>query len=117
IISEMPKRPMLAQHAQASYRPSTDTVSMPARTAFDHIENYYSTFFHELVHSSGHPSRVGRDGIEQLNTFGSESYSKEELIAELGASMLAEKRGIPPATIENSASYLQSWIRVLKGDS
>ena len=78
---------------------------MPARTAFDHIENYYSTFFHELAHSTGHPSRVGRDGIEQLNTFGSESYSREELIAELSASMLAGITGISPTTIDNSASY------------
>jgi antirestriction protein ArdC len=117
IISEMPNRPMLAQHAQASYRPSTDTVSMPARTAFDHIENYYSTLFHELAHSTGHPSRVGRDGIEKVELFGSESYSKEELIAELGAAMLCGITGIEPATIQNSASYLQSWIKVLKGDA
>ena len=117
IISEMPNRPMLAQHAQASYRPSTDTVSMPARTAFDHIENYYSTLFHELAHSTGHPSRVGRDGIEKVELFGSESYSREELIAELGAAMLCGITGIEPATIQNSASYLQSWIKVLKGDA
>jgi antirestriction protein ArdC len=117
IIADMPNRPAMAQHAQASYRPSNDVVSMPSKTSFDSSENFYSTFFHELVHSTGHASRIGRDGIEKVELFGSESYSKEELIAELGSAMLSGITGISPATIENSASYLQSWIRVLKGDS
>jgi antirestriction protein ArdC len=116
IIANMPNRPAMAQHAQASYRPSTDTVSMPSKTAFESSEGFYSTLFHEMSHSTGHPSRVGREGIEQLNAFGIESYSKEELVAELGAAMLCGITGIEPATIQNSASYLQSWIRVLKGD-
>jgi antirestriction protein ArdC len=117
IIANMPNRPAMAQLAQASYRPSTDTVSMPSRTAFDSSEAFYSTLFHELTHSTGHASRVGRDGIEKVELFGSESYSKEELIAELGAAMLCGITGIEPATIQNSASYLQSWIKVLKGDA
>jgi antirestriction protein ArdC len=73
--------------------------------------------FHELSHSTGHTSRVGRDGIEQLNTFGSESYSKEELIAEMGAAFLCGVTGIAPRTIENSAAYLRTWISRLRGDS
>jgi antirestriction protein ArdC len=90
---------------------------MPARSLFHSSEEYYSTLFHELTHSTGHASRIGRDGIEQLNTFGSESYSKEELIAEMGAAMLCGVTGIAPAVIENSAAYLQSWINRLRGDS
>jgi antirestriction protein ArdC len=90
---------------------------MPSKSLFNSAEEYYSTLFHELTHSTGHPSRVGREGIEVLNTFGSESYSKEELIAEMGAAMLCGVTGIAPATIENSAAYLQSWISRLKGDS
>jgi antirestriction protein ArdC len=117
IIANMPNRPAMAQHAQASYRPSTDVVSMPSKSAFESSEGFYSTFFHELVHSTGHASRIGRDGIEHVENFGSESYSREELIAELGASMLAGITGIIPTTLENSASYLKSWITVLKGDS
>ena len=117
IIADMPNKPALAQHVQASYRPSTDTVSMPARSAFSSIESFYSTYFHELTHSTGHASRVGRDGIQHVEQFGSESYSKEELIAELGAAMLCGVTGIIPATLDNSTAYLQSWIRVLKGDS
>src|SRR5260370_28478742 len=113
----MAKPPKREQAARAWYRPSTDTVGMPARGLFNSSEEFYSTVFHELTHSTGHASRVGREGIEQLNTFGSESYSREELIAEMGAAMLCGITGISPATLQNSASYLRSWIDRLRGDS
>jgi antirestriction protein ArdC len=90
---------------------------MPARGLFHSSEEFYSTLFHELTHSTGHASRVGREGIEQLNTFGSESYSREELVAEMGAAMLCGVTGIAPSTIENSAAYLKTWITRLKADS
>ena len=117
IVSGMPSRPLMEQSGRAWYRPSTDTVGMPARDLFNSLEEYYSTLFHELTHSTGHASRVGREGIEQLNTFGSESYSKEELVAEMGAAMLCGLTGLAPQTLENSAAYLQSWLKVLKSDS
>jgi len=117
IVSGMPNAPAMQQDARAWYRPSTDTVGMPSKSLFNSSEEYYSTLFHELTHSTGHTSRIGREGIEQLNTFGSESYSKEELIAEMGAAMLCGVTGIAPATIENSAAYLQTWINRLRGDS
>ena len=107
----------MEQDARAWYRPSTDTVGMPSRNAFDSTEAYYSTLFHELTHSTGHPSRVGRERIEDIAAFGSESYSKEELIAEMGAAMLSGITGISPPTIPNSAAYLQGWINRLRGDS
>jgi antirestriction protein ArdC len=90
---------------------------MPSRSAFNSAEEFYSTLFHELTHSTGHTKRVGRDGIEKLNTFGSEAYSKEELIAEMGAAMLCGVAGIERQTLSNSAAYLKSWIDVLKSDS
>ncbi len=117
LVAGMPNRPVMAQDARAWYRPSTDTVGMPSRHAFGSAEEYYSTLFHELTHSTGHSSRIGREGIEKLNTFGSECYSKEELIAEMGAAMLAGVTGIERKTLANSAAYLQSWIDVLKSDS
>src|ERR1700737_2223591 len=117
IVTGMSNPPAMQQDARAWYRPSTDTVGMPSKSLFNSSEEYYSTLFHELTHSTGHASRVGRDGIEQLNTFGSESYSREELIAEMGAAMLCGFAGISPHTLENSAAYLQSWLRVLKSDS
>jgi len=117
IVAAMPNPPGYEQDARAWYRPSTDSVGMPARNTFESAESYYSTFFHELTHSTGHASRIGREGIEKLNTFGSESYSKEELVAEMGAAMLSGVAGIEQRTLANSASYLQSWVNVLKADS
>ena len=116
IVKRMPNTPTIQQDARAWYRPSTDTVGMPSRNAFNSAEEYYSTLFHELTHSTGHASRVGREGIENIATFGSESYSKEELIAEMGAAMLCGLTGISPTTIPNSAAYLQGWINRLRGD-
>ena len=90
---------------------------MPSIGLFRSSEEYYSTFFHELTHSTGHKSRLGREGFESVQTFGSESYSKEELVAEVGAAMLCGVTGIANRTIENSAAYLRTWIERLKNDS
>jgi antirestriction protein ArdC len=117
IVRSMPNRPSFEQDSRAFYRPSTDTVGMPARSAFDSAEKYYSTVFHELTHSTGHPSRIGREGIMEHNPFGSEDYSKEELVAEMGAAMLCGVAGVESRTLDNSASYLQSWINRLRSDS
>lgn len=117
IVAGMPNPPRHEQSGSAWYRPIVDTVGMPARALFTSAEEYYSTLFHELTHSTGHASRVGREGIENISAFGSESYSREELIAEMGAAMLCGLTGIAPSTIQNSASYLQTWINRLRGDS
>lgn len=117
IVADMPNRPTIENAGAAWYRPSTDTVGIPPKQIFNGPEAYYSTLFHELTHSTGHASRIGREGIEHLNTFGSESYSREELIAEMGAAMLCGVTGIAPAVLDNSAAYLKSWITALRGDS
>jgi antirestriction protein ArdC len=117
IVRSMPNPPGFEQDSRAFYRPSSDMVGMPARSAFHSAEEYYSTFFHELTHSTGHPSRVGREGIMNHNPFGSEDYSKEELVAEMGAAMLSGVAGIESQTLDNSAAYLQAWINKLKSDS
>src|SRR6266853_3325199 len=117
IVNNMPNAPRMEQSDRAWYRPSTDSIGMPSRSLFNSSEEFYSTLFHELTHSTGHASRVGREGIEQLNTFGSESYSKEELVAEMGAAMLCGIRGIERTTLSNSAAYLKAWIDRLKSDS
>jgi antirestriction protein ArdC len=116
LVAGMPNPPRREQSDRAWYRPSTDTVGMPALGLFDSSEEYYSTLFHEMTHSTGHVSRVGREGIQQLNTFGDDSYSLEELVAEMGAAMLCGVCGIQ-TTFENSAAYLQSWITRLRSDS
>jgi antirestriction protein ArdC len=118
ITNRMPNAPRIEQHSQAFYRPSADIVGIPSRNCFESPEAYYSTLFHELTHSTGHKSRLDRfEDISTDHQFGSESYSKEELVAEMGSAMLAGIAGISRATLSNSASYLQAWISRLKSDS
>ena len=100
---------------KAFYLPSSDVVQLPAQETFITPEHYYSTLFHELIHSTGHTKRIGRPSVMHP-LFGSHDYSKEELIAEMGAAMLCGKVGIEVATIRDSASYIASWLNVLKSD-
>lgn len=116
ILKGMPLRPEIKHGGdRAFYSPLLDYIGMPPTEAFDSTEGYYATLFHELVHSTGHASRVGRDGIEAFAGFGSESYSREELIAEIGAAYLCSEAGIEPR-IDQNAAYIASWLKVLKGD-
>ncbi|WP_068612541.1 ArdC family protein [Paenibacillus tuaregi] len=101
---------------RAFYRPSTDSVSVPPICDYAKAEEYYSTLFHEHVHSTGHAKRLNRSGITELAAFGDESYSKEELVAEIGAAMLCGVAGIDNSTLDNSAAYVGSWLRELKDD-
>jgi len=101
----------------AYYLPPMDHINVPPMKDYKNIDEYYCTFFHEMVHSTGHKSRLNRPGIIEKASFGDEIYSKEELVAEMGASMLCAISGIDSSTIQNSASYISSWLRVLKGDS
>jgi antirestriction protein ArdC len=117
VVAEMPHRPTVESSNRAWYAPGRDVVGMPSMGLFQSSAEYYSTLFHELTHSTGHISRVGRDGFEAIQSFGSESYSREELVAEVGAAMLCGVAGIANRTIENSAAYLQGWIARLKGDT
>lgn len=101
---------------RAYYMPALDKINVPPIKDFKVPEEYYCTLFHEMIHSTGHKSRLNRDGITAVASFGSEVYSKEELVAEMGAAMLCTVAGIDNHTIENSASYIQSWLRALKDD-
>ena len=117
IIAAMPMRPEIKYGGnQPAYSPLLDYVKMPVREAFESPEEYYSTLFHELSHASGHASRVGRKGILEPSYFGSHEYSKEELVAEMGAAFLCGHAGIEQRTIENSAAYLKGWLKSLKND-
>ena len=89
---------------------------MPKMGTFKDSEGYYSTLFHEMVHSSGHKSRLNREGITGKNRFGSKGYAKEELTAELGASYLKSQAGISMEHTENNAAYIQNWLKVLNED-
>jgi antirestriction protein ArdC len=103
---------------RACYSPSLDQVEMPACEAFESVESYYSVLFHELTHSTGHRSRLDRDTLRDVARFADHSYSREELVAEMGASFLRAVAGIESEPMdENSAAYLRAWIKKLKGDS
>ncbi len=101
---------------RASYNTVSDQVSMPDKERFDSVETYYATLFHELIHSTGHSTRLKRFGSEDNSIFEQSSYSKEELIAELGAAFLGAESGIGEDTIENSAAYVKSWLKRLQDD-
>ena len=94
---------------QAYYSPSLDIVNMPKKENFKSVSGYYASLFHELVHSTGHGDRLNREGIVKSAGFGSERYSKEELVAEFGASFLCGLCGIE-SELENSASYISGWM-------
>lgn len=91
---------------KAFYSPSEDLVSMPKINAFSSEATYYATFFHEIIHSTGHPKRLARDFSGR---FGNEKYAFEELIAELGAVYLSSEAGILFHTRNNAAKYLRGW--------
>ena len=100
---------------RAFYRPSTDEVVLPIRKQFVSTAEYYSTVFHELTHSTGHAKRLNR--LTKPSFFGTEDYSKEELVAEIGAATLVNHVGLETATsLRNNAAYIQNWLKVLKED-
>ncbi len=117
IISAMHSRPTIEPRGdRAYYSPRLDQVVLPLKGAFDSENGYYSVAFHELTHSTGHSSRLSRFDSEALAPFGSTDYSKEELVAELGASFLCAEAGIDGAVIPNSAAYIQNWLGALRND-
>jgi antirestriction protein ArdC len=119
VIANMPNKPNMKDGSNASYQPVTDTVTMPQINAFQNAESYYATLFHEEIHATGHNSRLNREGVaEHAAAFGSATYSKEELVAELGSAFLCAETGISSDNlIENSVAYVQSWIKALKNDA
>lgn len=102
---------------RAYYSPLNDFVQVPMITQYDKVEEYYSTLFHELTHSTGHQSRLAREEVMNVNFFGSQDYSKEELVAEMGSCFLMNSLGMEiPKTETNSVAYIQSWLSKLKND-
>ena len=95
---------------KACYIPSMDVIRMPPARSFDSVEAYASTLAHEHVHWTGHADRMGRD---QSGAMGSESYAREELVAELGAAMLCSELGIESVERDDHASYLAHWAELL----
>ncbi|MDW3650999.1 MAG: zincin-like metallopeptidase domain-containing protein [Bacteroidia bacterium] len=118
IIASIPNPPTIRfGGSEPYYAPPIDTVQMPVLNQFESPEAYYATFFHELVHSTGHVSRLMREEVMGTVKFGSLIYSQEELTAEIGAAFLCRVVGIDnPATFTNSTAYIQGWLSKLKDD-
>lgn len=110
ILDGMPNRPTVSivESEAAYYTPAFDSVTLPLLSQFVNAESFYATAFHELAHSTGHKSRLGRDLSQQR-----ELYSKEELVAEMAASFLCAEAGILDAVQDNATAYVQHWAAVL----
>lgn len=116
ILEGMPKKPKIKFGGnEAFYSPMQDLVQMPKPENFKQIDRYYSTFFHELVHSTKSDKRCGTDHFRKNSkAFGDKQYSWEELVAELGASYLCSEAGILHKTVGQSAAYIKGWAKSLQ---
>ena len=117
IAANMPNGPRITSNQRAaSYDPVSDAVNMPRPEVFTCDESFYATLFHELTHSTGHVSRLNRQGISEEIRFGSPTYSKEELVAEMGAAFLCGEAGILEIQLDQSAAYIDNWLHQLRND-
>lgn len=119
IVKAMPNAPKVTETKsnRAFYVPAYDAVTVPLREQFNTVEEFYSTLFHELTHSTGHESRLNRKGSAEVShQFGDAPYAREELVAEMGNAFLSASAGIDPATLENSAAYIANWKKALGDD-
>ncbi len=116
IVAGMPQCPPIRhKEQQAYYNPLQDFINMPKKNTFGTAEGYYCTLFHELVHSTGHRSRLNRRDLIEMSEFGSEPYSHEELVAEIGACYLQSHAGVA-SEFEQSTGYIAGWLTKLKND-
>lgn len=117
ILANVQPRPVLTEGGeQAFYDKAADAITLPPRTAFDCADDFYATAFHELTHWTGHPSRLNRPTLHQAVRFGDEAYSHEELVAEMGAGILASLTGLRNEVLDRNASYVAHWLGVLQAD-
>lgn len=117
VVSSFKDPPSILQMGtQAAYLPALDRIWIPKPESFTSPAEYYSTLFHELVHSTGAAHRLARKGVVDPSSFASHTYSFEELVAECGAAFLCAHAGISAQVIENSAAYIQSWARKLRSE-
>ena len=101
---------------RAFYSPTTDHIVLPSPKQFQNPEEFFATAFHELAHSTGAENRLNRMGFSR-SSFGNESYSKEELIAEISSMQIMHTLGVGTEDVfDNSVSYISGWLKALKGD-
>ncbi len=118
IVADMPQKPDIKYGGnRAYYSVNLDYIQLPHQHNFNTPEELANTTFHECIHATGHANRLARKSILEPSYFGSHEYSKEELIAEMGAAFLCGHCGIENTTLENSAAYIQGWLKALKNDT
>lgn len=117
IAGQMPDKPKIQHKGNMPfYSPANDVINMPPIQYFDDAEAYYETLFHELIHSTGHIKRLGNKEAHDAESKSQESYSVEELIAEIGACFLKSIAGIKGKHDENSVAYIYGWLNRLKNN-
>lgn len=117
VIKGMPMPPKIQiKESEAFYNPTLDSITMPKAKSFIDSEAYYTVLYHELIHSTGHHTRLSREGITDPDKFGTEKYSEEELVAQIGACFLASNTGCSLKHFENDVAYIQGWLNRLKDD-
>jgi antirestriction protein ArdC len=117
IAANMPQRPTIRHGMRkAFYSLMDDTISLPVEEDFESSAEYYAALFHELIHATGHETRLHRPSLSESHGYGSDPYCKEELVAEIGAAFLCGQVGIIDRTIDNSAAYIQGWLKRLQAD-
>lgn len=117
LVLAVPDPPKFQERGSAAwYRPADDLVQVPPIDSFESADSYYATVFHELGHATGHERRLNRASVTGEIQFGSACYSREELIAELTSAFCCATIGLDNSLIENSASYIQSWLSALRSD-
>lgn len=114
IIKGYPNCPKIKNGISATYNPDTDVITVPTREEHHSDAEYYSTWFHEAGHSTGHKSRLAREFGKR---FGDHDYGREELTAEMTAAFLCNEAGIELPTIGNQAAYIASWKATIKADT
>jgi antirestriction protein ArdC len=118
IIAGMPNPPEIVRAgSKAFYSPLTDRITLPPRELFESAVEDAATTLHELTHSTGHEKRLAREGICEVAPYGSAVYSREELVAEMGAAFLCAEVGISNVVIANQAAYVAGWLARLRQDS
>lgn len=114
IVSNYIDKPIIKHGLNASYNLLDDIATIPSLPKFKSNEEYFSTLFHELVHSTWNENRLSRFWLKEVEYFGSERYSKEELVAELGSMFLCMEAWIQNNTKENSINYIAWWLKYIK---
>jgi antirestriction protein ArdC len=117
LMRSMPDPPAIRENGTSAwYSPGDDLIQVPKLEAFHSTDAFYATLFHEFGHATGHERRLNRPGVSGTVRFGSETYGREELVAEMASAFLCAHAGLDNSLADDSASYIQGWLEVIRSD-